>query len=71
MRLNLIQKARKSALIPIDDFADYLGVSTPTLSKWENEPDKYFTPAILRKYYDVVGMDGKKYLLEYVDSFFV
>lgn len=70
MAENLVAKARKSELKTLDDFAPLLGVSVPTLCRYENQPDRYFTPERLRVYYNNVGPSGKMLLKRYVGSFF-
>ena len=70
MAESLVAKARKSELKTLDDFAPLLGVSVPTLCRYENQPDRYFTPERLRVYYNNVGPSGKMLLKRYVGSFF-
>ncbi len=70
MASSLVAKARMSALKTQDEFAPLLGVSVPTLVKYEQEPDRWMTPERLRVYYDNVGADGKKMLRDYAASFF-
>lgn len=70
MASNLVARARMSSLKTQDEFAPLLGVSVPTLVKYEREPDKWMTPERLRVYYDNVGADGKKMLRNYTASFF-
>lgn len=70
MAKSLVAKARKSELKTLDDFAPLLGVSVPTLCRYENQPDRYFTPERLRVYYNNVGPSGKMLLKRYVGSFF-
>lgn len=60
-----------SALKSQEDFAPLLGVSVPTLCKYENNPDKWMTPDRLKVYYENVGEDGKQRIKEYVATFFV
>lgn len=67
---SLVAKARKSELKTLDDFAPLMGVSVPTLCRYENDPDRYFTPNRLRVYYDNVGPSGRLFLDRYVRSFF-
>lgn len=70
MAESLVAKARKSELKTLDDFAPLLSVSVPTLCRYENQPDRYFTPERLRVYYNNVGPSGKMLLKRYVGSFF-
>ena len=70
MAESLVATARKSELKTLDDFAPLLGVSVPTLCRYENQPDRYFTPERLRVYYNNVGPSGKMLLKRYVGSFF-
>lgn len=70
METTLVAKARLSSLKTQAELAELLGVTTTTLSKWENDPDHYFTQSRLRAYYDNVGADGRKYLRAYTASFF-
>ena len=70
MAESLVAKARKSELKTLHDFAPLLGVSVPTLCRYENQPDRYFTPERLRVYYNNVGPSGKMLLKRYVGSFF-
>ena len=67
---SLVAKARKCELKTLDDFAPLMGVSVPTLCRYENDPDRYFTPNRLRVYYDNVGPSGRLFLDRYVRSFF-
>ncbi|WP_294373987.1 helix-turn-helix transcriptional regulator [uncultured Slackia sp.] len=66
----LVAKARQSSLKTQEDFAAMMGTTATTLCKWENNPDEWFTPIKLKKYYEAVGADGKQYLKDYVSSFF-
>ena len=70
MAESLVATARKSELKTLEDFAPLLGVSVPTLCRYENQPDRYFTPERLRVYYNNVGPSGKMLLKRYVGSFF-
>lgn len=70
MASNLVAKARMSALKTQEEFAPLLGVSTTTLIKYEQEPDRWMTPERLRVYYNNVGADGKRMLRRYAASFF-
>ena len=70
MAESLVAKARKSELKTLDDFAPLLGVSVQTLCRYENDPDRYFTPNRLRVYYENVGPSGKMHLKQYINSFF-
>ena len=70
MKRTEVMKARMSAFKTLEDFAPLLGVSVPTLSKWENDPNRYFTPDRLKTYYNNVQLDGKHYLQNYVANFF-
>ena len=70
MAESLVAKARKSELKTLDDFAPLMGVSVPTLCRYENDPDRYFTPNRLRIYYENVGPSGKMLLKRYISSFF-
>ncbi len=67
---SLVAKARMSALKTQEEFAAMMGTTPTTLCKWENNPDEWFTPAKLKKYYEAVGTDGKEYIKRYVASFF-
>lgn len=67
---SLVAKARMTALKSQEDFAPLLGVSVPTLCKYEQDPDKWMTAERLRVYYDNVGADGKRLLERYTSSFF-
>lgn len=70
MATSLVAKARMTALKSQEDFAPLLGVSVPTLCKYEKDPDKWMTAERLRVYYDNVGADGKRLLKRYAASFF-
>ena len=67
---SLVAMARMTALKSQEDFAPLLGVSVPTLCKYEQDPDKWMTAERLRVYYDNVGADGKRLLERYTSSFF-
>lgn len=67
---SLVAQARMTALKSQEDFAPLLGVSVPTLCKYEQDPDRWMTPEKLRVYYGNVGADGKRLLKRYAASFF-
>lgn len=67
---SFVAKARASSLATQEDFAKGLGVTSVTLSKWENDPDRWFTAERLRWYWEHVGDDGREYLKRYVQGIF-
>ena len=66
----VLRDARKSSLMTQSDMAKRLGKSVQTIVEWEKHPDQ-LPIKTLQDYYNCVGTDGRVWIKEFVDSFFV
>lgn len=62
--------ARKSSLMTQGELAKRLGCSVPTLIELEKHPEN-ITLGQLGKWYQLVRVDGKAIIEQYVNDFFV
>ena len=72
---NPLAKARKKSLLTQEQLSKKIGVSTVTISSWENSPLKNgclkISVADLKKYFDALDGDGQCFLKMYLDSIFL
>ena len=65
-----LASARKSSLMTQEEFAKRIELSVPKIRRLEQHPEKV-TLETLGKWYQLMRVDGKVILEQYVNSFFV
>ena len=72
---NPLAYARKRSLLTQKQLSDKTGISTVTISNWENSPFEGGSLKIsienLKKIFDALDGDGQDYLKTYLDSIFL
>ena len=72
---NPLACARKRSLLTQKQLSDKTGISTVTISNWENSPFEGGSLKIsienLKKIFDALDGDGQDYLKTYLDSIFL
>ena len=75
MSENPLAKARKKSLLTQEQLSKRIGVSTVTISSWENSSLKNgclkISLADFKKYFDALDRDGQDFLKMYLDSIFL
>lgn len=68
--MDVLKAARVASMLTQADVAKSFGCSPPTVVNQEKRPDKLSLDD-LSKWYNVVSDDGKVWIKDFVDSFFV
>ena len=68
--MNVLKEARKASLMTQGDVAKLFGCSIPKVTNQERRPD-LLSIADLSAWHGIVCADGKEWIREFVNSFFI